>query len=164
MSVLDIVHNVRPSLERNHQKDRRPGHSDVVERDGVLKGVVQSRPALGVVLVPVDAARIVRLVAKWGRPSRFLARQMIVPGRRQVIAPMHAVILVQAAYPVLVAVLVLVIRGDRAATHPSVVIELALTWKSICLVAFIGTSLSVASSEWKRSLGVSRVNRFACQQ
>ena len=56
MRVLDEVHDVRPALQRDDQENGDPGQADVVKGDGAVEGVGGARGALGVVLVPVDAA------------------------------------------------------------------------------------------------------------
>lgn len=114
MCILDVVHNIRPPLKGNNEKNGRPGHADVIKGDGILKGILLPWPAVRVVLVPVDAARIIWFVRVRVRPGRFVAVEVIETTTRQVIAPVHAIVLVQTADVVLVAVLILVVGGDRA--------------------------------------------------
>lgn len=109
MRILNIVHDVRPAFQRDDQKDGRPGHADVVEADGILKGILLARPTVGVVLIPVDAACVIWLVGEGWRSGRFLALQVVETAIRQVGAPMHAIVLIQAADPVLVTVFILVV-------------------------------------------------------
>ena len=56
VTVLNEVHDVCPTLQRDHQEYRNPGQADVVEADGPVEGVGGAGGAGGVVLVPVHAA------------------------------------------------------------------------------------------------------------
>lgn len=114
MRILDVVHDVGPALQRDDEEDGGPGHADVVEGDGILEGVLLARPTVRVVLVPVDAAGVIGLIGERRRPGRLLALEVVEAAVGQVGAPVHAVVLVQAADPVLVAVLILVVRGNGA--------------------------------------------------
>lgn len=62
VSILDVVHDVRPALQRDHEEDGDPCEADVVERDGALEGVLVHHAALVVVDVPVDARLVVHFV------------------------------------------------------------------------------------------------------
>lgn len=48
--------------ERTYQKYGHPGHADIIEGNRALKGILPLRHTDGVVLVPVDAGRVRRLV------------------------------------------------------------------------------------------------------
>ena len=61
VTVLNEVHDVCPTLQRDHQEYRNPGQADVVEADGPVEGVGGAGGAGGVVLVPVDTALSVPL-------------------------------------------------------------------------------------------------------
>ena len=55
-SNLYKVHDISPPLERDDEEDGDPGEANIVEGDRAIERVGRARCALGVVLVPVDAA------------------------------------------------------------------------------------------------------------
>ena len=78
-SNLKVDQKKRRNLRRTHQEYGNPGQADIVERHGSLKRVLVARPALGVVLVPVDTRAVCGQV--WiVRPRRLQTLQ--VCGRR----------------------------------------------------------------------------------
>lgn len=114
VSILYVIHYVRPAFEGDDQKDRGPCHANIVERERILERILLARPTLRIVLVPIDTARIGRLIGGGRRAGWLGTGEMIITGRRQIETSVHAIILVHAANVVLVSIFVLVIRGDRA--------------------------------------------------
>lgn len=80
MGVLNVVHNVGPALEADDQEDGCPGHTHVVERDGVLERVLIAGFAFGVILIPIDTIGIIGIVVA-ERLGLITADHMVVPGR-----------------------------------------------------------------------------------
>ena len=119
MGVLNVVHDVRPALQTDHQEDGSPGHAHVVEGDGVLKRVLVAGPALGVVLVPIDTMGVIGVIVAEGLCA-LMADHVVVSGRRQINASVHTVVLIHAADIIFVQVLVLVIRRDWAVIQTDV--------------------------------------------
>lgn len=73
MRVLNIIHNVRPSFQTDHQKNRDPSESDVVETNWALEGIPGAGPTFGVILIPIDAGIVCRWVIVRESSGRVIA-------------------------------------------------------------------------------------------
>lgn len=69
--ILNVVHNIRPAFQGNDQEYSDPRHSDVIERNRSLKRIATQLRAIRIVLVPVYARSVRRVIVGVGLCAGF---------------------------------------------------------------------------------------------
>lgn len=130
-----------------HKENGDPSKPYIVKGDCTLKRIVALALALGVVLVPVDAAAVGRVVvAEWQRRSVTL--NAIVPIWRQLRAQVHSIVLRLGADVVAVLLQVAVVGRQRPVEWQTAVSEvLFLNLRSFTLLEFLQTNTSHKMSD-----------------